>query len=122
MRDRHSGAGVEGDPPFALVLGALIGVVGWVMLAMAGTGGEWVALLWATAAAGLVPVLVALADQRDTTAGRLGAAGLLVTGGAILGILLVTEVPGELAVPFLPLLIAYVALLITTGKEGPTKA
>ncbi|MGX5358224.1 hypothetical protein [Kocuria sp. KH4] len=105
--------------PFAMALGALLGLVGWSLLAAAGPAQEWVALLWLICAAGLVPMLTMLPDRRDTTTHRLGAAGLLTTGASTLTVMLAVEVAGVLAVPFLPLLIAYTALLMTTGEEAP---
>lgn len=60
-------------------------------------------------------MLTATADRRDTTAHHLGVAGLL-TGGASA---LAGGVAGVVAIPFLPLLIAYTALLITTGEVSP---
>jgi hypothetical protein len=105
---------------FAVVLGVLLGLVGWSLLAAAGPARGWVALLWLTSAAGLVPALTTSADRRDTTTHRLGVAGLLATGASGLVVVLATGLAGMLAVPFLPLLIAYTTLLITTGAEAPT--
>lgn len=105
--------------PFAMALGALLGLVGWSLLATAGPGQEWVALLWLICAAGLVPMLTTLPDRRDTTTHRLGAAGLLATGASGLTVVLAAGFAGVLAIPFLPLLVAYTALLMTTGEEVP---
>jgi hypothetical protein len=107
---------------FAMVLGALLGLVGWALPAAAGPDREWVALLWLVSAAGLVLMLTTMAARRDATNRRLGAAGLLVTGVSVLTVVLTGGIAGALAIPFLPLLIAYTALLITSGEEVPPQA
>lgn len=67
---------------FAVVLGALLGLVGWALLAAAGPTRGWVALLWLISATGLVLMPATLAERRDTTSRLLGAAALLATGAS----------------------------------------
>lgn len=121
MRGRGNSAFPRQRLLIAAVLAGLLGLAGWALLAAAGPDRHWVALLWLISAAGLVPALMTLTDRSDTMTHRLGVAGLSATAASALTVVLAAGVAGKLAVPFLPLLIAYTTVLVTTGKEAPQR-